>query len=155
MRRWCVVVIALVACAPALAESGTHFERHVERLVATPSPVGPVILLADDASWRLDVPTEAIVIVEAEGDAASPFLLRAAREGAAQDALTLPTSHAAFLLSTPGAWIVTVDPLAGVAVDIRVTFRGQVADDGGAPAAFTLTDVEDRRTCVVPGVCLA
>lgn len=155
MRRWWILAIALLVSVPALAETGTAFERHVERLVATPTPLGPLLLAADSASWRVEVPASAVVVVEAQGDAAAPFLLRASREGAAQDALALPTTHAAFLLSAPGAWVVTVDPLAGVAVDIRVTFRGHVADVGGAPAAFTLTDVDDERRCVVPGVCLA
>lgn len=155
MRRWSVLAIALLVSVPALAETGTSFERHVERLVATPTPLGPLLLAGDSASWRVEVPAEAVVVVEAAGELPAPFLLRAAREGAAQDALALPATHAGFLLSTPGAWVVTIDPLAGVAVDIRVTFRGHVADDGGAPAAFTLTDIEDARACIVPGVCLA
>lgn len=155
MRRWSVLAIALLVSVPALAQTGTSFERHVERLVASPTPLGPLLVASDSAAWRVDVPAEAIVVVVAEGDPATPFLLRAAREGAAQDALALPTTHAGFVLSQPGAWRVTVDPLAGVAVDIRVSFRGHVADDGGAPAAFTLTDVDDARGCIVPGVCVA
>ena len=154
MRLALVVAVALLVAGGALAETGSRFERHVERLVATPTPLGPVLLAGDEAAWRVDVPAQAVVLVEASGERTEPFLLRATREGAAQSSLALPTTHAGFLLGTPGAWIVSVDPLAGVAVDIHVLFEGYVADAPGAPAGFTLTDAERSPLCVVPGACL-
>jgi len=150
MSRWIAFAFALLLCAPALA-----FERHVERLVATPTPVGPLLLARDDAGWRVEIPPETIVFVDARGDPTTPFLLRATREGATQSSLALPTTRAGFVLATPGAWIVNVDPLVGVAVDIEVHLRGYVTDEGGAPATFTLTDAPTRTDCIVPGVCLA
>lgn len=157
MRRE-VVVLVFVALlsAPLVAQgaTGAFFDRHLERLVASPTPVGAVRVASDEGSWRVDVPVHAIVAIEARSDPSTPFALRAGPYGAGQSAFVLPTTHAGFILSEPGAWRVSVDPLAGVSIDIRVTFRGHVSDVNGAPAAFTLTDLGIAPGCVVPEVCL-
>lgn len=154
---WIALALAVMMSAPAVAApvTATFVERHVERVVARPTPIGPITLGSDEASWRVSVPTHAIVVVEAIGNRTEPFVMRAARVGAAEDAMILPTTHAAFVLSTPGDWRVRVDPLAGIAVDIVVTFRGHVADGAGAPTSFTLTDEPADPLCIVGSVCLA
>lgn len=154
---WIALALALMLSAPAVAApvTSTFVERHVERLVARPTPIGPLTLGSDEASWRVSVPQHAIVVVEAVGNKTEPFILRAGRVGAAEDAMILPTTHAGFVLSTPGDWRVRVDPLAGVAVDIVVTFRGHVADGDGGPASFTLDDEPANPLCLFGSVCLA
>lgn len=148
-----VVLIVLALSAPAVAsEVGTVFERRIERLVATPTPLGPALLLSDAAAWRIDVPASGVVLVEAHGSDTAPFYLRANRS---LSQVVLPASDQAILLHQPGAWRVEVDPALGAAVDIRVTFRGFVGAEGqGTPLAFRITDLETGDGCVVPGVCL-
>lgn len=153
---WIALAVALLLSAPAVAApmQGAFFERHVERMVARPTPIGPVILYSDETSWKVSVPENATVLVEAKGDRTEPFVLRAGLDGAAEDSLILPTTHAGFALSTPGDWRVRVDPLAGVAVDIVVTFRGHVSREDGVPASFTLDEATPRPYCVLGSVCL-
>lgn len=150
------VALALLAAAPlhALAETGTAFERRIERLVATPTPIGPLLLFSDRAAWRVDVPPSAVVLVEARGSDSAPFSFRAERLDEAGSAIAYPTTHAGFLLSESGAWRVAVDPLVGVKVDIRISFRGMTGGTSGGPAAFTLTDLEVDDGCLFRGVCL-
>lgn len=152
-RMALVAIIVLALSAPLVgADVGPVFTRHVERLVATPTPLGPALLLSDAAAWRVDVPSEGVVVVEAHGSTSAPFYLRANRS---LSNVALPLSHQSILLHEPGAWRVEVDPAAGVVVDITVTFRGHVGRDGtGKPLAFTLTDLESGDGCVVVGVCL-
>lgn len=147
----------LLASAPlhALAETGTSFERRIERLVASPTPAGPLLLMSDRASWRVDVPPSAVVVVEARGSDSAPFSFRAERVDAPSGSMVAyPTTHAGFLLSEPGAWRVSVDPLVGVKVDVRISFRGMTGGTGGGPASFTLTDLEVDKGCLFRGVCL-
>lgn len=156
-RAALALIVLVLVSMPAVAEpiSASYVERHVERLVARPSPVGPVRIASDEASWRVSVPSHAVVLVEAQGAADEPFVLRAGPAGSgSMDALVLPTTHAGFLLSTPGDWRVRVDPVAGVAVDILVTFEGRVADVDGARTAFTLDEEATSPLCVVAEVCL-
>jgi hypothetical protein len=150
------LMVLLVATAPlaALAESGTFFERRIERLVASPTPIGPLLLGSDRAAWRVDVPESAVVLIEARGTGGAPFLFRAERMDEPGSSVLFPTTHAGFLLSEPGAWRVAIDPLAGVRVDIRITFRGMTGGTGGGPASFTLTDLQLDRGCLFAGVCL-
>lgn len=153
---WIALAVAMLLSMPAAAvpAEGAFFERHVERLVARPTPIGPITLYSDEASWSVRVPEHAVVLVEAIGNRTEPFVLRVGMEGAAEDSLILPTTHAGFALHTPGDWRVRVDPLAGVAVDIVVRFRGHVSDDAGAPAVFTLDEAQPRLYCVLGSVCL-
>ena len=143
-----VVLLLAVASAPALAETGTAFDRHIERMFALPTPVGPFLLMSDRAAWRVDVPTSAIVSVEAEGSASAPFIFRVERLDEAGSSLVVPTTHAGYVMSEPGAWRVSVDPVAGVEVDITIRFRSANG------ASFTLTDLELDRGCLFPAVCL-
>lgn len=149
-------LLLIVLAAPTLAapETGSAFERSIERLVATPTPVGPLLLGSDQSTWRVDVPLGAIVTVEANGTPTAPFYLRARTMGAAESSFALPTSHAGFFLAGPESWQVSVDPVAGVAVDITIRFRGHVGDATGAPALFTLTPITIERGCLFPSVCL-
>lgn len=142
------LVLVVLAPVGVHAASGTAFDRHIERLVASPTPVGPLLLASDRAAWLVEVPGSAIVSVEAEGTTSAPFLFRAERVGERGSSFVLPTTHAGFLLSEAGAWRVSVDPLAGVQVDITVKFRSQTG------ASFTLTDLELDRGCLFPAVCL-
>lgn len=148
-----VALIALLALPALTAETTTHAERRVERLVATPTPLGPLRALGDEHAWRVDVPPEAVVLVEARSGANAPFTLRAHPLGTAEPAWEPPAVAAARLLG-PGSWRVAVDPAAGAAVRIDVAFRGHLVDVGGAPASFAIHALEADQGCVVPGACL-
>lgn len=157
MRGLPILTLVLLAAllAPALADtSGTTHTRTVERLVATPTPLGPVTVLDDGHVWEVDVPAGAQVFVKAKGAPGSLFYLRwhgpvspyppPLAAPAAEDGATLP----------PGVWRVTVDPAGGAAVTVAVTFAGHHGDLGGPPASFTVRDVSGGNPCVVPGACL-
>lgn len=150
-REILVVAILLAAGAPAMAATGVAFERHVERLVATPTPIGPVLVLSDRASWDVTLDAATILWVEAQAPDHSPFYLTT---DCGATFVTLPSSHDGRLCGKPGTWRVSVDPAGGAAVDITVRFRGHVGDLTGAPSPFTLTDVAADRGCVVLGACL-
>ena len=156
-RRTLVPILVLLLVAPTLASGATTTatmqDRVVARSLATPAPLGPILLLADDARWRVDVPAEAVVQVTARGAAGSLFLLGRHAAGAAPADPEIPTSYGVLLLP-PGSWIVRVDPFAGAPFRADVRFEGFVVDVGGAPAAFTLTDLRNDRACVLPGACL-
>lgn len=127
----------------------------VQRLVGTPTPLGPATLLSDQAAWRLDAPSGAVVLVDAASGPNSPFYLRVHRIGEPEPTVSYPATQQSFLIPAGGAWRVAIDPAAGAAVEITVSFRGAYTDiDRGAAAAFTLTELEKGRGCVVPGVCL-
>lgn len=155
LRRVMVAAIALATAssAPAFAQTGTAFDFHVERLVASPTPAGPVLLLSDAATWDLTLATPAIVWIDARATGGSLFLLTT---DCGPLGVSAPASHDVRICSRPGTWKIQVDPAAGVAVDILVRFRGYTHDVGGAPAAFALegTSAPDATRCVVTGVCL-
>lgn len=149
-----LAIVSLLVATSVLAAAGTHETRTLQRLVATPTPLGPATLLSDQAVWRVDVAEGTVVLVDASAGPNSPFYLRAHPLTSPEPTVGLPAFRQSFLLSPPGPWRVVVDPAAGAAVEITVTFRGSVSDVDGAPAAFTLTDLERGHGCVVPGVCL-
>lgn len=120
------------------------------RLVASPA-LAEAGVLSDQHAWRVDVPAGTFVTVTAVDANGNLFYLRANRT---LGGLWLPGPAASLPLDAPGAWRVEVDPLAGARVDIRVTFRGHVADGDGIAAPFTLTELEAERGCVTAGVCL-
>lgn len=154
MRGSLLIILLLGLAAPAWAGDASQFHHRVERLVASPTPAGPLTLLEDHAAWRADVPPGIVVLVEARSDGGALFALRCAPL-AAPDALVLPAAtRQACLLGSAGAWRVHVDPDAGAAVSVDVTFRGAFGDVGQAPAAFSLTLLRDGPACVVPGACL-
>jgi hypothetical protein len=154
--RWVVMaVIALATAAPfiAFAQTGVAFDFHVERLVATPTPVGPVLLASDAAVWNITLSDPTIVWMDVRSDPTSPFLLTMT---CGDFAVTAPTSHDVRTCSRSGSWQVQVDPVAGVAVDIVVRFRGYASDVGGGASPFFIQTVAnpDPTRCVVTGVCL-
>ena len=156
-RAFVLLALALLA-APALvadgpSETGVRFDKRIERLVATPTPFGPLLALGDAAVWRVDVPSSAVVLVEAWGNDTAPFHFRFERTGSAPSTFFVPTTHAGAIL-TSGSWRVTVDPAAGVAVDIHVSFRGQAGGAGGGATPFTLTQIANDNPCLFPSVCL-
>ena len=153
--RGAPLLLALLLCLPALAAPATTQTRTVERLVAMPTPLGPVTALDDGHAWEVDVPADAQVFVKAEGQPGSLFYLRWGRPDAPDRPALAPSQEGGATLS-PGTWRVTVDPAGGAAVRILVTFTGHYGDlDGGSPAPFTLRDVKGGNPCVLPGVCLA
>ncbi|HUR69868.1 MAG TPA: hypothetical protein VM370_11540 [Candidatus Thermoplasmatota archaeon] len=135
---------------PAVAQVGSAFDVHVERLIASPTPAGPLILLNDEASWVITIPEPTEVLVEAQSAADEPFYLTT---DCRASVIVLPTSHDA-VLCHPGVRRLQVDPAAGVDVDIIVRFRGHVVDLPGASSEFELVDRPASASCVVPGVCL-
>lgn len=146
------VALVLVLLGPALAETGvTEAHREIRRLVATPGPVGPVAALSDQHAWRVDVPTHGVVEVSAIGSGTSAFFLRANRT---LSGLWLAGTASSVVLDEPGAWRVEVDPVAGAAVEIAVSFRGFVAGQGGVPTVFDIEDAQADRGCIAAGVCL-
>lgn len=151
------LVLSLLAVAPAL-EAGTttsaFHERRVDRLVATPTPVGPVLVAGDASRWLLDLPAETVVRVVATGGAAALFHLTWHLEGEAPPDVSFPARHQSFEVSGPARWIVRLDPAGGAGFHARITFEGFVSEAGGAPSAFALTDLGHDGACVVPGVCL-
>lgn len=148
------LLLALPLLASGAADTATTHTRTVDRVVAYPTPYGPVTLLDDGHVWEVDVPTGAQVFVHAKGAPGSLFYLRVHAAGApsaphvaaptAEDGRTLP----------PGTWRVVADPAGGAAVKIVVTFRGHWADVDAAPAPFALHDVKGGSPCLLPGVCL-
>ena len=146
-RGWVALGFVALLCAPALAETTSHAERRVVGAVALPLDV----LVHDAVAWRVDVPPGTFVQVHAEDANGTTFYLRANRTSSG---LWFPGPAATLALAAPGAWRVEVDPVAGAPVDVRVAFRGFVADYGGIPASFTLSDLEPERGCITPGVCL-
>lgn len=158
--RITLLLVAAALTAPTLladeaSESGAHFEKRVQRLFASPTPIGPILIANDAVVWRVDVPVSAVVLVQAQGSDTAPFHFRFERMGAAPSSLFVPTTHAGALLGGPGAWRVTIDPAAGVLVDVKVRFVGQAGGPGGAPHAFTLTRIDNDNPCLLPTVCLA
>jgi len=160
LRQRAFVLLALVLlAAPAMAEgasgTGTRFVERIERVVASPTPVRQFLLLSDAHVWRVDVPASGVVTVYAEGRESAPFWLRAERLDAGPSTALLPATRAGLILPAEGAWRVTLDPAAGVAVDISITFRGSAGGTGtGAPLPFTLTPLERGDACLFPSVCL-
>lgn len=153
MRGFLICILLLGASVGAQG-GASQYVHHVDRLVATPTPAGPLTLLADDAAWRADVPAGAIVFVEAHAAPGSAFLLRCAPLGS-PDTVVLPAAtRQGCLLGHAGPWRVVVDPALGVATNITVTFRGAHVDIHGIPAPFGLTLLRDGPGCVVPGACL-
>lgn len=148
------VVLVAVLAAPVAAAPASVYERHVEGVVGSPTPLGATRLLSDEARFLLDVPKDVTVFVDAVGTPTAPFYLRFHREGAGAPDLQAPSSRASLLLPGPARWVVAVDPAVGVDVDVRLRFEGHVVDVGGAAAAFVLEDAGRDRACVVPGVCL-
>ena len=139
-------VAALLALPMATGATGTEFHRRVERLVASPGPVGPHDALSDQATWRVVVPPGGRVEVRADAASdATPFHLRFEPWGARWSPSPIPSAHQSVELP-PGDWRVVVDPAAGVQVDVRVSFRG--------PVAFSLVDVAVDRPCGPAGACL-
>lgn len=154
-----LLLVAAALLAPTLlaedpSETGSSFEKRVKRTFASPTPFGPILALGDSTVWRVDVPTSAVVLVEAWGNETAPFYFRVERMGSAPSSFFVPTTHAGAILSVPGAWRVTIDPAAGAMVDITVRFAGQTGGPGGAPHAFTLTRIANDNPCLLPGVCL-
>lgn len=142
-----LALVALLA-APALAETDVSYaERRVVGDIAFPVE----LLLRDAVAWRVDVPAGTLVEVSATDAKGSLFYLRANRT---LSGLWLPGPSATLALDEAGPWRVEVDPAAGAPVDVRVRFRGYVGDFGGAPAPFSIQDLEPERGCVTPGVCL-
>lgn len=159
MLRQRVLVLLSVAllATPALAtsgETGTVFERTIERIVATPTPAGPFVLASDARAWRVDVAEGRVVYVEAHGTESAPFYLHAEPMGQARAMFVPPASHAAYILGGPDPWRITVDPAVGADVRIKVRFVGVSSDVRGSPAAFTLTPIANDQGCIVPTVCL-
>lgn len=156
-RSTIALALSLLLLAPALhaaSSTAAFHERRIDRLIATPTPAGPILLGSDEVRYRLDVPAHATVLVRADGTNTSFFHASFHRVGTATPDITFPTRHATFELPGPASWLVRIDPAGGGAFHARITFEGFVADVGGAPATFTLTDAGDDRACVVPGVCL-
>lgn len=149
-----VTLVVVSLSVPAVdAEVGTAFERHVERLLGTPTPIGPVLFLSDRATWEMELDAATVVWIEADAPGSSPFYLTTSCNSLA---VLLPSTHEGRLCSKPGVWRIDVDPAGGAAVDITVRFRGHVGDLRGAPSAFRLTNAsaDDDARCIVPGVCL-
>lgn len=137
---------------PAVAPSTTAIDFHIQRLVATPTPVGPLLVASDAVTWDLTLSDPTLVSIEVLSGQASPFILTTT---CGATVISTPSSHDGRICSRPGTWQVQVDPVAGVAVDITVRFRGHVIDIGGAASSFVITQTSgDDRGCVVPGVCL-
>lgn len=149
-----LAIVTLLVLASAGAETATRQTRVVERLVGTPSPLGPVLVLSDQTSWRVDNAGDTVVLIDAKADPPALFYLRVHRLDEPEPVVAYPGAHLSHLISAPGSWRVVVDPAGGAAVKVTVTFRGHVTDVDGAHASFTLTDLEKAGGCVVPGVCL-
>lgn len=156
-RVFVLLALALLAAPSLLAdeagETGSRFDKKVERLVAMPTPIGPLLVLGDAAVWRVDIPASAVVLVEAWSEETSPFYYRYERMGSAPSTFFVPSTHAGSILP-PGAWRVTIDPAGGVAVDINVRFLGQTGGVGGGPNEFTLTTIANDNPCLLATVCL-
>lgn len=149
-----LVLLTLPALVGAAPPAATQI-RTVERLVATPTPFGPLTVLADDHVWEVDVDVGRVVVVDALGSPGTLFHFRYHRAGTPEPGLEAPVPSISRPLHGPGTWRVVVDPAGGVANRIDLTFRGFVGDpDGGNPAPFALRDVKGSRPCVVAGACL-
>lgn len=146
-----LVVSLVILSVPADAEVGTAFERRIERLVGSPTPLGPARALSDQAAWNITLDDATVVWIEARAAGQSPFFLTTDCSGTV---VFGPSTHEGRLCTRPGTWRVEVDPAGGVAVDITIRFRGHVGDLDGAASAFQLTDSLADEACVVPGVCL-
>lgn len=153
-RATLAVALSLLLLGPVAAVSDSFHERRVDRVVATPTPAGPIVLASDEVRWRVDVPAHATALVRAEGAAASWFHATFHLEGRSPPDARFPARAHAFELPGPAAWIVRVDPAAGADFHARVTFQGFVSQVGGAPAAIGVEDAGNDRGCVTPGVCL-
>ena len=150
------ILLAVLLALPALAAetTGPTHTRAVDRLVAYPTPLGPVTVLDDGHVWEVDVPQGTQVFVHAKGAPGSLFYLRwSAADAPAPPLLAAPAAEDAATLRA-GTWRVAVDPAGGAAVSVQLTFTGTYADLHGAPASFTVRDVKGGSPCVVPGACL-
>lgn len=152
VRLGAVALVVLLA-APAFAESDvTEAHRRITRAVASPTPVGGISALSDQAAWRVTVPPESVVEVFARASSpTSIFYLRANRT---LSGFWFPGPAASIVLDHAGDWRVEVDPAAGASVDISIAFRGYVAGQGGTPSRFSIEDAPPERGCVAAGVCL-
>ena len=157
-RAVIVIAMSLLLAAPALASEtwGAHHERRVDRVVATPTPLGPFVIAtaSDETRWLVDVPAETTVFVHANGSATSVFYLAWHLEGKAPPDLRFPARAHAFTLPGPAQYIVRLDPAGGADFHARVYFDGFVTDEKGAPAGFRVVDAGNDAGCIVPGVCL-
>lgn len=153
--RAIAILLSVLALAPvALSDAGALHERRIDRIVATPTPLGPVLAGSDEARYLLDIPESVVVEVRAEGPAHALFYLSHHRADRATRDLALPASYQTILVPGPGQWIVRVDPAGGADFHARLVFRGYVSDVGGAPGAFDLVDAGRDGACVVAGTCL-
>lgn len=160
MRRAAATLLVLTVLAAGLPFAGAgsttadQQQRDVSRLIATPTPLGPLDAWSDVWSWRVDVPSSAVVVVEAFSGQTSAFELRFHRAGDTQTSVSTPAMHQSIQL-TNGAWIVDLDPTLGANVNIHVRFDGHVGDANGARTPFTLTDLGSAGACFMPSqVCL-
>lgn len=152
MRRG-VLLLTLLIIPFSVAEdaTGPAFDRYVDRLVGTPTPLGPARALSDRVAWNITLDDATIVWIEASASETSPFYLTTT----CSDVVFLgPSTHEGRLCSRPGTWRVEVDPAGGIAVNVTVRFRGHVGDLDGAPSPFRLVDAARDDACVVRGVCL-
>lgn len=134
------VLLGLLLLVPLVGgTSDVVFVRHVERTLASPTPLGPLTLADDTAAWRAEIPAGVVVCVHAEAATPTPFWLRA-QGGDVVLASPTPALQQGFLLP-PGAWTVTLDPAAGAKVSIDVTFEGHYVDCVSGAARFSLQDL--------------
>jgi hypothetical protein len=135
-------------------ESGTHLTRHLDRLVASPTPLGPLVMLGDEGAWRVEVPEGVVVCVNAREDGAAPFTLRATH-GDSTLASPVPSLAQSLTLPGPAAWELRADPAFGADVHVTVDLRGAYVECGNQAAAFTLTDLPASPPCATEvGACL-
>jgi len=148
--RKVALILGLLFVPLSMAGDASVVQRHIERLLASPLPIA-----SDEAAFHVDVPKGVVVTVDARSEPTSVFQLHFWRDGGADEGAPNPASAQSGLLGS-GAWGVVVDPVAGAAVRIDVTFRGHVSAIGGAAATFGFYDVNIDRGCVSldPEVCL-
>lgn len=153
--RSILVFALLVLLLPAAgADVGAHFTRHVDRLVASPTPVGGLVVLGDAASYRVEVPEGVVVCVDATESGAAPFTLRAS-DGARTLASPVPTLAQSLLLPGPSTWTLQVDPAFGAEAHITLDLAGSFVDCGRTSAAFGLVDMDASSACLTEaGACL-
>lgn len=153
MRQLGAWLILAVLFTPTLAwaENATQRERHVDRLVA--SPTSTPTMLSDRSWYRVEVNTGTVVAVDATSTGTAVFSLKYNRWGDPPGGSPIPSTRQGALLRA-GIWSVVIDPDAGADVHITILFHGHASDVTGAPAAFVLNDVAVDRACVTPEVCL-
>lgn len=152
MRAGVTVLMMLILSVPAVADEGVAFEDRIERAVASPTPAGPALLLSDRHAYAITLDDVAYVEVFAESDPTSTFYLTAS---CVPGIVAAPASRQSIACSDPGTHTIEVDPAAGAAVNIRILFRGYIADpDDGEPYPFGFSRTAADRSCVVPGTCL-